>query len=68
MEKIVKIDACEQTTSEKAIVVQTPFSHLIFKKLTPKTSRFFAPLLISTWPKSSLQFDPKNCENMWTDL
>ena len=33
-----------------------------------KTTRFFAPLPVSAWPKSLLQFDFKNHENVWTDL
>ena len=61
-EKTVKnqsqIAACEQkTTSEKAK-----------KNSRRKTTRFFAPLPVSAWPKSLLQFDFKNHENVWTDL
>ena len=33
-----------------------------------KTTRFFSSLPVSAWPKSLLQFDFKNHENMWTDL
>ena len=33
-----------------------------------KTTRFFAPFPASAWPKSLLQFDFKNHENVWTDL
>ena len=33
-----------------------------------KTTRFFAPFRVSAWPKSLLQFDFKNHENVWTDL
>ena len=33
-----------------------------------KTTRFFAPFPVSAWPKSLLQFDFKNHENVWTDL
>ena len=33
-----------------------------------KQTRFFAPLPVSAWPKSLLQFDFKNHENAWTDL
>ena len=33
-----------------------------------KSTRFFAPLPVSAWPKSLLQFDFKNHKNVWTDL
>ena len=33
-----------------------------------KITRFFAPFPVSAWPKSLLQFDFKNNENVWTDL
>ena len=54
------------------IFVQTPFSHSTLK-LEPKnsrrkTTRFLAPFPVSAWPKSPLQFDFKNHENVWTDL
>ena len=77
IEKTVKnqseIAACEQkTTREKANFVQTLFSHstlnLEQKNSRHKTTRFFAPLPVSAWPKSLLQFDFKNHENVWTDL
>ena len=68
-----EIAACEQkTTTEKPNFVQTPFSHstlkLEQKNSRRKTTRFFAPLPVSAWPKSPLQFDFKNHENVWTDL
>ena len=69
-----EIAACEQkTTSEKAnFCSNTVFAHstlnLERKKSRHKTTRFFAPLPVSAWPKSLLQFDFKNHENVWTDL
>ena len=47
--------------ARKRISVQKPFSHSISKleqKISRrKTTRFFAPLPVSVWPKSLLQFD-----------
>ena len=58
--------------ARKRIFVQTPFSHstlnLERKISRRKTTRVFAPLPVSAWPKSLLQFDFKNHENVWTDL
>ena len=58
--------------ARKRIFVQTPFCHstlnLEQKNSRRKTTRFFAPLPVSAWPKSLLQFDFKNHENVWTDL
>ena len=55
----------------RRVFVQTPFSHSALKferKISNrKTTRFFAPLPVSAWPKSLLQFDFKNHENVWTD-
>ena len=52
----------------KWIFVQTPFSHSTFnleqKIFTPQNLLLFR----SAWPKSLLQFDSKNHENLWTDL
>ena len=40
-----------------------------FEKLSRnKTTRFFAPLPVSAWPKELLQFDFKNHENVWTHV
>ena len=54
------------------IFVQKSFSRptlkLEQKKSHRKTTRFFAPIPVSAWPKSLLQFDFKNHENVWTDL
>ena len=54
------------------IFVQTPFSHstleLERKNSRRKSTRFFAPYPVSACPKSLLQFDFKNHENVWTDL
>ena len=68
-----EIAACEQkTTSEKAnFCSNTLFSlylNLEQKISRRETTRFFAPLPVSAWPKSLLQFDFKNHENVWTDL
>ena len=68
-----EIAACEQKQLPRnRILVQTPFSHstlkLEQKNSRPKTTPFFAPFPVSAWPKSLLQFDFKNHENVWTDL
>ena len=65
--------ACEQeTTSEQSnFCSNTVFSlywKLEIKISRRKTTRFFAPLPASAWPKRLLQFDFKNHENVWTDL
>ena len=58
--------------ARKRIFVQTPFSHstlkLERKNSRRKTTLFFAPFPVSAWPKSLLQFDFINYENVWTDL
>ena len=59
--------------SKKRIFVQALYSHstsnLEQKKFSRrKTARFFARFPVSAWPKSPLQFDFKNHENVWTDL
>ena len=52
----------------KRTFVQTPYSHSTLKleqKISRrKTTRFFAPLPVSASPKSLLQFDFKNHENV----
>ena len=62
----------KKTLARKRIFVQTRFSHsalnLERKISRRKTTRFFAPFPVSAWPKSLLQFDFKNHENVWTDL
>ena len=54
------------------IFVLTPFSNSTLKSEQKnsrrKTTRFFAPFPVLAWPKSLLQFDFKNHENVWTDL
>ena len=68
-----EIAACEQkTTSEKANFL---FKHRFLstlnlerKNFTPQHQSLFAPLPVSALPKSLLQFDFKNHENVWTDL
>ena len=65
--------ACEQKPLARyQTFVQTPFSHSTWKlerkKSRRKTNRFSAPLPDSAWPKSLIQFDFKNHENVWTDL
>ena len=64
-----EIAACEQKKSlaRKRIFVQTPFSHSTLKleqNSRRKTNRFFAPFPVSAGPKSLLQFDFKNHENV----
>ena len=77
IEKTVKIKVKlphvnKKPLARKRIFVQTPFSHSTLnlgeKISRRKTNRFFAPLPVSAWPKSLLQFDFKNHENVWTDL
>ena len=77
IEKTVKIKVKLQhvnteSLARKRIFVQTPFSHSTLKpelkNFTPKKiTRFFAPLPFSALPKSLLQFDFKNHENVWID-
>ena len=69
-----EISACEQKTAIKKpnFCSNTVFS-LYFKirakkNSRRKTTRFFAPIPVSAWTKSPLQFDFKNHENVWTDL
>ena len=54
--------------ARKRIFVQTPFSHsalkLEQKNFTPQNHSLFR----LAWPKSLLQFDFKNHENVWTDF
>ena len=68
----VKLPHVKKPLARKRIFVQTPFSHSTLKlerKISRrKTTRFFAPLPVSAWPKLLLQFDFKNHENVWTDL
>ena len=77
IEKTVKIRVKLPHVNKKPLLrnrifVQTPFSHstlkLPRKNSRRKTTRFFAPFPVSAWPKSLLQFDFKNHENVWTDL
>ena len=69
-----EIAACEQkTTTEKPNFCSNTIFSLYFKiraqkNSRRKTTRFFAPFPVSAWPKSLLQFDFKNHENVWTDL
>ena len=69
-----QIAVCEQkTTTEKSNFCSNTIFSLYFKirakkNSRRKTTRFFAPFLVSAWPKSPLQFDFKNHENVWTDL
>ena len=62
----------KKSLARKRIFVQTQFSHSTLnwseKILRHKTTRFFAPLPVSAWPKALLQFDFKNNETLWTDL
>ena len=69
-----EIAACEQkTTTKKPNFCSNTVFSLYFKIIAKKnsrrkTTRFFAPFPVSAWPKSLLQFDFKNHENVWTDL
>ena len=64
-----EIAACEQkTTTDKANFWSNTVFSLYFKISRRKTTRFFVPFPVSAWPKSLLQFDFKNHENVWTDL
>ena len=62
----------KKTIARKRIFVETPFSHstlkLEQKSSRCKTTRLFAPLPVSARPKSLLQFDLKNHENVETGL
>ena len=63
----------QKTTSEKANFCSNTVLSLYFKIRATKillreTTPFFAPLPVSAWPKSLLQFDFKNHENEWTNL
>ena len=76
IEKTVKIKVKLLHVNKKPLarkpIVQTPFSHstlnLEQKHFTPQNNSPFAPLPVFSWPKSLLQFDFKNHENVWTDL
>ena len=77
IEKTVKIRVKLPHVNKKPlprnrIFVQTPFSHSTLKlereNSRRKTTSFFAPFPVSAWPKSLLQFDFKNHENVWTDV
>ena len=63
----------KKNTSEKANFCSNTVFSLYFKIREKqisrhKSTRFFAPFLVSAWPKSLLQFDFKNHEIVWTDL
>ena len=63
----------KKTTPEKPNFCSNTVFSLYFKfraknNSRRKTTRFFAPFPVSAWPKSLLQFDFKNHENVWTDL
>ena len=78
IEKTVKIRMKLPHVNKKTITEKPNFcSNTVFslyfkiraKKISRrKTTRFFAPFPVSAWPKSLLQFDFKNHENVWTDL
>ena len=73
IKKTVKIEAtCEQKPlARKQICSYTVFTlylQIRIKNSRRKTTRFFAPLPVSAWPKSLLQFDFKNHEKVLTDL
>ena len=69
-----EIDACErETTSEKAIFRSNAVFSFWFKIRVKKPYAakplFFALLpVLAWWPKSLLQYDSKNHENVRTDL
>ena len=64
--------ANKKPLARKRLFVHTSFSQSTLKleqKISRrKTPRFLAPLAVSVWPKSLLQFDFKNYEKLWTDL
>ena len=61
---------------EKSVKIEVKLPHIfsIYVKSrakrfhAAKTTRFFAPVSVSAWPKSSLHFDFKNHEIVWIDL
>ena len=64
--------AWEQKPLARKRIFEAPFSRSTLKierKISHRKTRcLFAPLLVSAWPKSLLQFDFKIRENVWTDL
>ena len=62
----------EQPLARQRIFVQKPISYTTLKfeinNFTLQTPRFFTPFPVSARPKSLLQFDSENHENVWTDL
>ena len=62
----------QKITSKKANACSNTVFSLYFKirakKSTLQNHSLFAPLPVSAWPKSLLQFDFKNHDNVWTDL
>ena len=69
----VKLPHVNKKTTEKPNFCSNTVFSLYFKIRSKKvhackTTRFFAPFPVSAWPKSLLQFDFKNHENVWTDL
>ena len=74
IEKTVKIRGKLPHVNKKPLARKriTPISHSTLnserKSSRRKPTRFFALLPVSAWPKSLLQFDFKNHENVWTDL
>ena len=69
--KVKLLHVNKKPLAGKWIFVPAPFSHsalnLERKNFTPQ-NYFFAPLHVSAWSKSLLQFDFKIHENVWTDL
>ena len=69
-----EIAACEQkTTTEKPNFCSNTVFSLYFKVRAKKIHAakplaFSLHFPVSAWPKSRLQFDFKNHENVWTDL
>ena len=77
IEKTVEIkvklqDINKKLPARKRLFVQTPFSNSTLKlerKISHrKTNHFLAPFHVRELPKSLLQFDFKNHENVETDL
>ena len=60
----------KKTTTEKANFCSNIIFSVYFKIRAKQfhAAKPLAPLAVSAWPKSLLQFDFKIHENVWTDL
>ena len=64
----MKLPHVNKKLARKRIFVCSLYFKIWAKKITPQNHSLFAPLSVSSWPKSLLQFDFNNHENVWTDL